>query len=162
MNHNESLLDKEVPMRVAHFMKAGGQLVPDHPQVPSESVQEMRISLLEEELEELKEAYADENIEEVVDAGVDLAVVALGAALDAAPAQAVLLCLKAVLTANEAKIDPVTGEVKRREDGKVLKPEGWQRPDIGAILRLYGSDEASSEEVTEGISAAKEAISDEN
>lgn len=162
MNNGGPLMDKETTLRVAHFMEAGGQLVPDHPQVPSEAVQKMRISLLEEELEELKEAYADENIEEVVDAGIDLAVVALGAALDAAPAQAVLLCLKAVLTANEAKIDPVTGEVKRREDGKVLKPEGWQRPDIGAILRLYDSSEASPEEVLKGISAAREAISDED
>lgn len=136
------LLDKETPMRIAHFMKAGGQLVPDTPQVPSKAVQEMRFALLEEELEELKEAYDEGDIPEIVDAGIDLAVVAIGAALDAAPAQAVLLCLRAVLTANEAKISE-DGTLKVREDGKILKPEGWEAPNIAAILRLY-SDEVES------------------
>ena len=152
-----SLADKETPHRIAYFMKAGKQLVPETPQVPSPEVQEMRISLIEEELTELKNAYRDEDIPEIVDAGIDLAIVALGAALDAAPAQAVLLCLKAVLTANEAKVDPETGELTLREDGKILKPEGWESPDIAAILRLY-ADETSSDETIQGLSAAREAM----
>ena len=152
-----SLADKETPHRVAYFMKAGKQLVPETPQVPSPEVQEMRKALIEEELTELKDAYRDENIPEIVDAGIDLAIVALGAALDAAPAQAVLLCLRAVLNANEAKVDPETGELTLREDGKILKPEGWESPDIAAILRLY-SDETSSDETIQGLSAAREAM----
>jgi predicted HAD superfamily Cof-like phosphohydrolase len=31
---------------------------------------------------------------------------------------------------NLSKIDPVTGRVKRREDGKILNPEGWKPPDF--------------------------------
>ena len=31
---------------------------------------------------------------------------------------------------NLSKIDPATGLVRRREDGKILKPEGWQPPDF--------------------------------
>jgi predicted HAD superfamily Cof-like phosphohydrolase len=31
---------------------------------------------------------------------------------------------------NLAKIDPTTGLVRRREDGKILKPEGWKPPDF--------------------------------
>ena len=31
---------------------------------------------------------------------------------------------------NLSKIDPNTGLVRRREDGKILKPEGWQPPDF--------------------------------
>jgi len=31
---------------------------------------------------------------------------------------------------NLAKIDDVTGKVIKRDDGKVLKPEGWQKPDF--------------------------------
>lgn len=31
---------------------------------------------------------------------------------------------------NLSKIDPTTGVVRRREDGKILKPEGWQPPDF--------------------------------
>ena len=152
-----SLADKETPHRIAYFMKAGKQLVPDTPQVPTKEAQERRISLIGEEFTELKDAYRDENIPEIVDAGIDLAIVALGAALDAAPAHAVLLCLKAVLTANEAKVNPKTGELTLREDGKIGKPEGWKSPDIAAILRLY-SDEASSDEATQGLSAARKAM----
>jgi len=36
---------------------------------------------------------------------------------------------------NMAKIGP-NGEVKRREDGKVVKPDGWTPPDIEGVL--YG------------------------
>ena len=152
-----NLADKETPHRIAYFMKAGKQLVPDTPQVPAPGVQEMRKALIEEEFTELKDAYRDENIPEIVDAGIDLAIVALGAALDAAPAQAVLLCLKAVLTANAAKVDPKTGELTLREDGKIEKPEGWESPDIAAILRLY-ADETSSDETIQGLGAAREAM----
>jgi len=35
-----------------------------------------------------------------------------------------------VLKSNMAKVDPVTRKVKRREDGKILKPEGWKPPDL--------------------------------
>ena len=157
MTDPRSLADKETPHRIAYFMKAGKQLVPETPQVPSPEVQEMRLSLIEEEVTELQDAYAAGDIPEIVDAGIDLAIVALGAALDAAPAQAVLLCLKAVLSANEAKVDPKTGELTLREDGKILKPEGWESPDIAAILRLY-SDETSSDETIQGLSAAREAM----
>ncbi len=31
---------------------------------------------------------------------------------------------------NLSKIDPTTGLVRRREDGKILKPEGWKPPDF--------------------------------
>jgi len=39
-----------------------------------------------------------------------------------------------VVRSNMAKVDPVTGKVRRREDGKVLKPDGWQPPQLAAIL----------------------------
>jgi hypothetical protein len=31
---------------------------------------------------------------------------------------------------NFAKIDPATGKVRKREDGKVLKPVGWTPPNL--------------------------------
>lgn len=36
---------------------------------------------------------------------------------------------------NLSKIDPETGFVKRREDGKILKPEGWQPPDFAKFVK---------------------------
>lgn len=35
---------------------------------------------------------------------------------------------------NLAKIDDVTGKVIKRADGKVLKPEGWQKPDFSKYI----------------------------
>jgi predicted HAD superfamily Cof-like phosphohydrolase len=36
---------------------------------------------------------------------------------------------------NLSKIDPTTGSVRRREDGKILKPEGWKPPDFTKFVR---------------------------
>lgn len=36
---------------------------------------------------------------------------------------------------NLSKIDPTTGLVKRREDGKILKPEGWKPPDFAKFVK---------------------------
>jgi len=41
---------------------------------------------------------------------------------------------KEVMDTNFAKIDPDTGKVRKREDGKVLKPEGWKAPDLQPYL----------------------------
>lgn len=41
-----------------------------------------------------------------------------------------------VHAANMAKRDPATGKFIKRDDGKIVKPAGWQPPDIDAeILR---------------------------
>lgn len=36
---------------------------------------------------------------------------------------------------NLAKIDPTTGLVRRREDGKILKPDGWQEPNFAQFVK---------------------------
>lgn len=36
---------------------------------------------------------------------------------------------------NLSKIDPLTGLVRRREDGKILKPEGWKPPDFAKFVK---------------------------
>jgi predicted HAD superfamily Cof-like phosphohydrolase len=41
---------------------------------------------------------------------------------------------KEVMDTNFAKIDPDTGKVRKREDGKVLKPDGWRPPDLKAFI----------------------------
>jgi predicted HAD superfamily Cof-like phosphohydrolase len=35
-----------------------------------------------------------------------------------------------VLRSNMRKLDPKTQKAIRREDGKILKPEGWRPPDL--------------------------------
>jgi hypothetical protein len=34
-----------------------------------------------------------------------------------------------------AKIDKETGKVRKREDGKVLKPLGWVPPELGQFVK---------------------------
>jgi predicted HAD superfamily Cof-like phosphohydrolase len=36
---------------------------------------------------------------------------------------------------NFNKIDPTTGKVIKREDGKVLKPEGWKAPELAQFVK---------------------------
>jgi len=40
-----------------------------------------------------------------------------------------------VARSNLAKINPETGKVIKREDGKVLKPEGWTPPDLKQFVK---------------------------
>jgi hypothetical protein len=40
-----------------------------------------------------------------------------------------------VARSNLAKIDATTGKVKKREDGKVLKPEGWTPPNLTPFVK---------------------------
>jgi predicted HAD superfamily Cof-like phosphohydrolase len=71
--------------------------------------------------------------EDDVDALIDILVVTIGAlhsiGVDTEGAW------KEVHGSNMAKIDAGTGVVLRREDGKILKPEGWQPPNLKQYLR---------------------------
>jgi hypothetical protein len=40
-----------------------------------------------------------------------------------------------VVKTNMAKVDPLTGKVRRREDGKILKPEGWLPPNMDKFIK---------------------------
>jgi predicted HAD superfamily Cof-like phosphohydrolase len=37
------------------------------------------------------------------------------------------------------QVDPVTGELKRRADGKIMKPEGWKKPDFSPYVNGHNS-----------------------
>jgi predicted HAD superfamily Cof-like phosphohydrolase len=41
---------------------------------------------------------------------------------------------KEVMKTNFAKIDKETGKVRKREDGKVLKPVGWSPPELAPFI----------------------------
>jgi len=98
-----------------------------------ESQYQMYCTLIQEEIQELQQALAAEDAAEQLDALIDILVVAAGAihslGVDAEGAW------KEVMRSNFAKIDPKTGKVARRPDGKVLKPEGWEPPRLKSFLR---------------------------
>ncbi|WKS95734.1 nucleoside triphosphate pyrophosphohydrolase family protein [Riemerella columbina] len=68
--------------QVAEFHKTFNAPILDTPQIPSPSRCELRVSLLQEELNELKQAIEDQNIVEVADALCDLQYVLSGAVLE--------------------------------------------------------------------------------
>jgi predicted HAD superfamily Cof-like phosphohydrolase len=91
------------------------------------------LNLIEEEYKELTEAVEAQNRKEQLDALIDILVVTIGAihsaGFDAEGAW------KEVMRTNFAKIDKETGKVRKREDGKVLKPVGWTPPDLEPYLK---------------------------
>ena len=90
-------------------------------------------NLIKEELEELEVAYATGDNVEMLDALLDIVVVTIGAAHSmGADSEG---AWKEVMSTNFAKIDKETGKVRKREDGKVLKPIGWTPPNLVPFLR---------------------------
>jgi predicted HAD superfamily Cof-like phosphohydrolase len=86
------------------------------------------VKLINEECNELIEAITANDHVETLDALVDILVVTIGAihsmGADAEGAW------KEVMRTNFAKINKDTGKVVKREDGKVLKPDGWTPPNL--------------------------------
>lgn len=94
---------------------------------------DMYCDLIEEEHKELKVALAENDEEEIVDALLDILVVTIGALHSfGADGEG---GWKEVMKTNFAKIDTETGKVRKREDGKVLKPLGWIAPDLKPFLK---------------------------
>ena len=87
------------------------------------------LDLIEEEVQELKDSTTPVDD---LDALVDILVVTIGAihsmGADAEGAW------REVMATNFAKIDKVTGRVRKREDGKVLKPITYSPPDLSPFL----------------------------
>lgn len=106
------------------FMRACDQTVDSF----NEDQYKLYIDLIEEEFKELKEAIAAGNIVEQLDALEDILVVTIGAIHSAGMNGEG--GWKEVMRTNFAKIDKETGKVRKREDGKVLKPLGWTPPDL--------------------------------
>ena len=110
------------------FMRACDQTVDAY----SISQYKMYLNLIAEEYQELKEAVDADNLTEQLDALIDILVVTIGAihsaGFDAEGAW------KEVMKTNFAKIDRETGKVRKREDGKVLKPVGWMPPELAPFV----------------------------
>ena len=111
------------------FMKACDQKVDAY----AISQYKMYLNLIKEEYTELQQAVTDDDLVEQLDALIDILVVTIGAihsaGFDAEGAW------KEVMNTNFAKIDKETGKVRKREDGKVLKPVGWTPPNLKPFVK---------------------------
>lgn len=117
---------------VGDFMQACDQEILDEPQFPDEDTIELRLRLIQEEMDELVYAHEDNDLVEVADALTDLLYViygtgqAYGIDLD--------VCFEEVHESNMSKL--VDGYAKKNEYGKVMKGPNYFPPDLKKVLGL--------------------------
>ena len=116
---------------VGDFMEVFGQEVNFVPTLRDQETQDLRIDLIQEELDELQLAFTNKDIVEVADALTDLLYVVYGAGhafgidLDE--------CFTEVHESNMSKLGE-DGKPIYREDGKVLKGPGYFPPNLEEIV----------------------------
>ena len=117
--------------KVGIFMKTFGQEVKDKPSFSTDKINELRLSLIQEELNELKEAMNKKDLTEVADALTDLLYVTYGAGhafgidLDK--------CFDEVQRSNMSKLG-VDGKPIYNEKGKVMKGPNYFEPDLNKFV----------------------------
>ena len=113
-------------------METFGQEVKNKAEFPSEKIQDLRVSLIDEELSELKEAIENKDIKEVADALTDILYVTYGAGhafgidLDK--------CFDEVQKSNMSKLDE-NGKPIFNEHGKVLKGPNYFKPNLEKFIK---------------------------
>ena len=117
--------------KVGFFMKTFGQEVKNKAELGDEKLNQLRISLINEELDELKTAIKDNNILEVADALTDILYVTYGAGhsfgvdLDK--------CFDEVQKSNMSKLGD-DGKPIYNEAGKVMKGPNYFKPNLSKFL----------------------------
>ena len=119
--------------KVKTFMNTYGQEVKNTPEFPDSKIVQLRIDLIQEELNELKEAINNNDIIEVADALTDILYVRYGAGhsfgvdLDS--------CFNEVQNSNMSKLGD-DGKPIYNESGKVMKGPNYFKPNIKKIIGL--------------------------
>ena len=118
--------------KVGLFMKTFGQEVKNKPSLSSEKINNLRISLINEELEELKQAMKNNDLKEAVDALTDILYVTYGAG----HAFGVNLdkCFDEVQKSNMSKLGE-DGKPIYNEAGKVMKWPSYFKPDLSKFIK---------------------------
>lgn len=104
----------------------------ESPGLSNDELIELRIKLLKEEVEEYAEAARAGDLVEVLDALADIGYILAGTIINHGMQHIYDDAFDEVHRSNMAKL--VDGKVLRREDGKVMKPEGWQPPNLAQFL----------------------------
>ena len=118
--------------KVGIFMKTFGQEIKDKPSFSTDKINELRLSLIQEELNELKEAMNNKDLIEVADALTDLLYVTYGAGhafgidLDK--------CFNEVQNSNMSKLDN-NGKPIYNEFGKVMKGPNYFKPNLSKFIK---------------------------
>ena len=118
--------------KVWQFMHSFGQETLRKPTLPDVDLAELRLDLIQEEVDELAQAIIDQDIVEIADALTDILYVTYGAGhafgidLDT--------CFTEVHRSNMSKLG-IDGKPIYRQDGKVLKGRGYTPPQLAKIIQ---------------------------
>ena len=118
--------------KVKEFMTASGQMVNVVPTIPDEATRQLRHSILVEEVNELQAATTQI---EALDAITDILYVLLGTAHAYGLSDKLEAALNEVHRSNMTKVMP-DGKVMKREDGKIIKPDTYEPPNLQKVLEL--------------------------
>lgn len=120
--------------RVRQFHERFGHPVATVPAFPdSPTLRYLRVDLIREEFAELQTAEVTDDLAEVADALTDMLYVIYGMGhvygidLDK--------CFQCVHESNMAKLGP-DGKPIVRADGKIMKPDGWKKHNLAAVLGI--------------------------
>ena len=119
--------------KVGVFMKTFGQEIKNKPSFSTEKINQLRISLIQEEVDELKDAMANNDLLEVADALTDLLYVTYGAGhafgidLDK--------CFNEVQNSNMSKLGE-DGKPIYNELGKVMKGPNYFKPNLSKFVNI--------------------------
>ena len=147
---------------VSEFHKTFNAPILESPQIPSKERCELRVALLQEELNELKQAIEDNNLVEIADALADIQYVLSGAILEFGLKEKFNTLFDEVQRSNmskactsqqealatlshykqkdgtEGRYEEVNGKyiVYRKEDNKVLKSVGYSPASLEDIIKV--------------------------
>lgn len=121
------------------FMRLGGQLGTAGrsdmwPVNMPEGLRKLRRKLLSEEYEEYIDGEDTDDIVEIVDGLLDVIVIAWGTLLAYIGPEKAKAAAAEVVRSNLSKVDGSLGPVAFRDDGKIVKPQGWTPPDISGAI----------------------------
>lgn len=119
---------------VKAFHNAGAGPVVNKPAVMPWERTVLRQGLLEDECNEVTEALYDGNLANILQENLDVIYVAVGTLIEAGLGEAAVEGWKALQKSNMSKVNVETGKLVKREDGKILKPEGFKEVDWQAIV----------------------------
>jgi len=105
----------------------------EYPAMLTNERSELKIDILQEEVNELKDAYKNYDIVSTVDALCDIRYVLDGIILEHGLLEIFDKCYKEVHRSNMSKLDE-NGEPLFREDGKIMKSNLYIKPDLRSII----------------------------
>lgn len=120
---------------VEEFHNTYGLPVHDAPNLSCEQTKQLRINLLQEELNELKEALDNNDPLETLDALIDLQYVLDGAFLSFGLQAVKMAAFEEVHRSNMSKLGEDGKPIRRPEDGKVMKGPNYFRPDLAQFIK---------------------------